>query len=103
MPNLLVADDHDLVRDTIAAYLSQQNDFHVDTASGLPQAQALLSGHTPYDLVVLDYHMPGMDGLSGLESVVKAHPHIKVVLMSGIATPDVAQEAMALVKPLQVC
>lgn len=96
MPNLLVADDHDLVRDTIAAYLSQQDDFQVDTASGLHQAQDLLARQTPYDLVVLDYNMPGMDGLSGLEAVVKAYPHIKVVLMSGIAPPDVAQAAMAM-------
>ncbi|WP_341862623.1 response regulator transcription factor [Gymnodinialimonas sp. 57CJ19] len=94
MPNILVADDHDLVRDTIAAYLGQQGDFTVSTASGVPQAQALLAGQTPFDLVILDYNMPGMDGLSGLESVVKTYPHIKVVLMSGIATPDVAQSAM---------
>lgn len=96
MPNILVADDHDLVRDTIAAYLGQQDDFQISTASGLPQAQDLLEGQTPYDLVVLDYNMPGMDGLSGLEAVVKTYPHIKVVLMSGIATPDVAQAAMAM-------
>lgn len=94
MPNILVADDHDLVRDTIAAYLGQQGDFTVSTAPGLRRAQALLAGETPFDLVILDYNMPGMNGLSGLESVVKAYPHIKVLLMSGIATPDVAQSAM---------
>lgn len=96
MPNILVADDHDLVRDTIAAYLGQQDDFQVSTASGLPEAQALLAGQIPFDLVILDYNMPGMDGLSGLEAVVQAYPHIKAVLMSGIATPEVAQTAMGI-------
>lgn len=96
MPNILVADDHDLVRDTIAAYLGQQDDFHVTTASELPEALDVLAGQTPYDLVVLDYNMPGMDGLAGMERVVKAYPHIKVVLMSGVATADVAQSAMAI-------
>lgn len=95
MPNILVADDHDLVRDTIAAYLGQQNDFYVQTASALPEAFDLLSGQTPYDLVILDYNMPGMNGLEGLERVTKTYPHIKAMLMSGIATPDVAQMAMA--------
>ncbi|GAB5445219.1 response regulator transcription factor [Gymnodinialimonas sp.] len=94
MPNILVADDHDLVRDTIAAYLGQQDDFHVETAPSLPEAQTLLAGQIPFDLVLLDYNMPGMDGLAGLEAVAKAYPHIKVVLMSGIATSDVAQKAM---------
>ncbi|MEX3017610.1 response regulator [Gymnodinialimonas hymeniacidonis] len=94
MPNILVADDHDLVRDTIAAYLGQQDDFHVETADDLAEARALLEGVVPFDLVILDYNMPGMDGLEGMESVIKGYPHIKVVLMSGVAKPDVAREAM---------
>lgn len=96
MPNILVADDHDLVRDTIAAYLGQQDDFHVETAPGLPEAKVLLAGRTPFDLAILDYNMPGMDGLAGLETVATTYPHIKVVLMSGIATSDVAHKAMAM-------
>lgn len=96
MPNILVADDHDLVRDTIAAYLGQQDDFQVSTAPGLRETLELLAGQTPYDLAVLDYNMPGMDGLSGMEQIVNAYPHIKVVLMSGVATTDVAQSAMAI-------
>lgn len=95
MPNILVADDHDLVRETIAAYLGQQEDFHVETAQGLAEARALLQGTTPFDLVILDYNMPGMDGLAGLERVVKDYPHIQFVLMSGVAKPDVAREAMS--------
>lgn len=94
MPNILIADDHDLVRDTIAAYLGQQEDFHIETVSSLPAAQDLLAGMVPFDLVILDYNMPGMDGLSGLAAVAKEYPHIKVVLMSGIATGEVAQQAM---------
>lgn len=96
MPNILVADDHDLVRDTIAAYLGQQDDFKISTASTLPEATEQLSGQTPFDLVILDYNMPGMDGLAGLAAVSRDFPHIKVVLMSGVATPEVAQTAMSM-------
>jgi len=96
MPNILVADDHDLVRDTIAAYLAQQDDFKISTAPALPEAITLLAGQTPFDLAILDYNMPGMEGLAGVEAVAKEFPHIKVVLMSGIATPEVAQMAMSM-------
>ncbi|QBY02598.1 response regulator transcription factor [Rhodophyticola sp. CCM32] len=96
MPNILIADDHDLVRDTIAAYLGQVEEFSVLTAATLDEAVKVIAGEIPIDLVILDYNMPGMNGLKGLEHITSRYPHIKVTLMSGIATPDVANEAMEL-------
>lgn len=95
MPNILVADDHDLVRDTIAAYLGMVAEFEVVTASDLGGARARLLGALPIDLAILDYNMPGMNGLDGLGRVRAEFPHTRVALMSGVATADVAQEAMA--------
>lgn len=94
MTNILIADDHDLVRDTIAAYLDHVEGFSVLTASSLDQALTVLAGDHPTDLVVLDYNMPGMGGLDGIDAVRTRHPQTKVVLMSGIATPEIAQEAV---------
>ncbi len=94
MPNILIADDHDLVRDTIAAYLGKSEGFVIETASSLDDALEKLAGITPFDLCVLDYNMPGMDGLSGLEIAASAYPAVKFALMSGVATPEVAQQAM---------
>ena len=96
MPNILIADDHDLVRETIAAYLSQSPDFKVITVATLRDALTSLGGELPIDLAILDYNMPGMDGLSGLEAAVTQYPISKIALMSGVATPEVAKEAMSL-------
>ena len=95
MPNILLADDHDLVRETISAYLDTVEDFQVTSASHLDAALKMMSGMVSYDLLILDYHMPGMDGLDGLEKAKKAHPNVKVALMSGVANRDVANTAMA--------
>ncbi|MDG1334460.1 MAG: response regulator, partial [Tateyamaria sp.] len=62
MSNILIADDHHLVRDTIAAYLSSVDGFSVQTAANLDEALTLMAGIDAFDLLILDYNMPGMDG-----------------------------------------
>ncbi|WP_147108906.1 response regulator transcription factor [Tateyamaria sp. syn59] len=96
MPCILIADDHDLVRDTIAAYLEAVDEFTVITASNFEAALGSMKGINAVDLLILDYNMPGMNGLEGLERARKSHPAIKVVLMSGVANKDVAQTAMSM-------
>ncbi|MDX8355315.1 response regulator transcription factor [Cognatiyoonia sp. IB215182] len=95
MPNILIADDHDLVRDTIAAYLETVDDFKVMTAPTLQAALEKMEGIDSIDLLILDYHMPGMNGLEGLNRALKSYPATKVALMSGVANREVANRAMA--------
>ena len=94
MKNILIADDHFLVRDTIAAYLGAVGDFKVFTAHDLGTALEVMDGLESIDLLILDYNMPGMNGLQGLERACKSYPACKVALMSGVANRDVANNAM---------
>lgn len=94
MPNILIADDHDLVRDTVAAYLEASGEFKVLTASTLDDAMGKMDGLYAVDLLILDYLMPGMNGLAGLERARKAFPATKVAMLSGVANRDVANRAM---------
>jgi two-component system, NarL family, nitrate/nitrite response regulator NarL len=92
---ILLADDQELVRDTIAAFLGREPDIEVEVAGDLPAAVELVRRDGPFDLVLLDYMMPGMNGLSGLGTVRALTKGKPVAILSGSAPRAVAEQALA--------
>lgn len=95
---LLIADDHALFRDAMTQYVERSNPgSSVETASNLDDVfKSLHHTSTPPELVLLDLHMPGMNGLAGFARFRETFPHIPVALLSGMAEPADIQRAMDL-------
>ncbi|ATG43773.1 transcriptional regulator, containing response regulator domain [Phaeobacter piscinae] len=91
---ILLADDHDMVRETISAYLKSEGGAAVTSTIDLPGALSEIEENGPYDLVLLDYNMPGMQGLAGLSTALKANGGKGVAIISGSAPSRTAQEAL---------
>ncbi len=94
MTRLLLADDHDLVRETIAQYLEHQGKFDVVRADTLDAALAVCESRGPFDLVLLDYAMPGMDSLRGLARM-QERVACPVAVISGTTTSEIAARVHA--------
>lgn len=92
--SILLADDHDLVRETIAAFLLAEGFATVMTAASLPDALTLLH-RCKFDLVLLDYNMPGMNGFEGLKQALAVTKSCPVAIVSGTASRDLAETAIA--------
>jgi DNA-binding NarL/FixJ family response regulator len=83
MQQLLIADDHPLfraaLRQAAAAALPLAR---IDEAADLASALAMLQAQPETDLVLLDLHMPGSRGLSGLAALRGQHPGVAVLVVS---------------------
>lgn len=87
---LVVDDDRTMVK-TLADVL-QMNGWEVTTAySGTEAVEA--AARTPFDVVLMDIKMPGMDGVEAFKAIKARQPDVKVVLMTAYAAQDRIQDA----------
>jgi DNA-binding NarL/FixJ family response regulator len=92
---VLIADDHPLFRAALVQTLSDCiDDVDVLQARDMPEVFDHLNATDGIDLVLLDLHMPGNQGLNGLAHIRCHHPAVAVVVVSANEDPMVIRRAL---------
>ncbi len=92
--NVLIADDEDGLRSTIAAWLKDEG-FGVEEAPDGTEAIKKVQARD-FDVALLDIKMPGANGLEVLRYIKKNSGQTEVVMMTGMSDVSMAVEAMKL-------
>jgi DNA-binding NtrC family response regulator len=91
---VLIIDDEQLIRQSIATYL-EDSGFSVLEAADGPSGMALLATGHP-DILLLDLRMPEMDGLEVLAGTTRDYPEMPVIVVTGAGVMHDAVEALRL-------
>ncbi|MEW6615576.1 MAG: response regulator [Thermodesulfobacteriota bacterium] len=103
---LLLVDDEEDFRTTLASRLKKRNVDVADVGSGNEAIE--LIRERSFDVAVLDIKMPGMDGIETLRQIKKIAPLVEVILLTGHGSVEAGIEGMRLgaydyvVKPCNV-
>ncbi len=93
MTEILIVDDHAIVRSGIRRLLGARPDCHVLEATSGEQALEYLATHALH-LVLLDLNLPGLAGLELLRRLVRLAPHLPVLVFSQHAEAIYATRAL---------
>lgn len=93
--NIVIADDHPLFRNALKQVIEQTyGNNSVTECADINSLQSLCQTANPIELILLDLHIPGAKGFSGLIYLVNNCPHIPVLMISANDSDEIISRAI---------
>jgi two-component system, NarL family, invasion response regulator UvrY len=82
MINILIADDHAIVREGLKQIVAEQSDMQVGGEAANYNELFQLIPQKDWNIIILDIHMPGKNGLEALKDIRQQYPDLPVLILS---------------------
>lgn len=96
MIRILIVDDHTTFTELLREALDREPDLFTVGSTNTGRSAIGLCREVNPDLVVLDYHLPDINGLSVAAVILAEFPAIRIVMLTGDPTPEAVQHAATL-------
>lgn len=90
---IVIVDDEEMVLTSLSSFLSLETEYDVRTYTSAEEALKFIRD-SDVDLVISDYLMPEMDGMTFLSEVRKVNPEIPRIILTGYADKENAIKAI---------
>ena len=80
--NIILADDHKIVRDGISAMLEDEPQYQIIGEAGNGREALELCKNNEVDVIIMDLNMPEVSGLEAIEQIKKEYPKIKILALT---------------------
>jgi two-component system NarL family response regulator len=91
---LLIIDDHVMLREGLVSLFQKQPDFEVIGHGGSVAEAIQLSGELNPDLILMDYYLPDGTGVDAIKTIVAAEPDVLIVMLTHTEDDDMIYEAI---------
>lgn len=91
---VIIVDDHPIVRFGIKTLLLTFDDIHVIGEAGNGNEALSLCAEAQPDVVLMDIVMPGMNGVEATHALLERYPHLKIIMLTSFPDQDAVQETL---------
>jgi DNA-binding NtrC family response regulator len=93
---ILVVDDESLIRWSLSETLTDSGHLVSEAGDGETALRTLTDGERPFDVVLLDYHLPDSHDLGLLSQIRQVAPNTAVIMMTAFGTPEMSDAALCI-------
>lgn len=92
--NILLVDDHSIVRQGVKLILENEPSFKVAGEAGCADDALIEAAHCKPDVVIMDLHLPATDGIEASRRILAVHTAAKIIVLSAETSPEIINRAL---------
>ena len=93
--NIILADDHKIVRDGISAMLEDEPQYQIIGEAGNGREALELCKNNEVDVIIMDLNMPEVSGLEAIEQIKKEYPKIKILALTMLSQNEAIKNTVS--------